>query len=129
MSNNDFDKYFFFKVGYSATYAKFFNLTILQPKQEFSWPCYECPAKFRSSEELQNHLSVHDDIKDENTKPKKKNFKYVKRLFKKYQTEAVECNICKDVFYQYNYNFLKTHIGQKHGISKESVENYFSIVE
>lgn len=84
---------------------------------------------FRSSEELQKHLAVHDDIKDENTKPKKKSLKNVKRLFIKYQTEAVECNVCKEIFYQYNYNFLKTHIAQRHGISKESVENYFSIVE
>lgn len=104
-------------------------MTVLQPKQDLSWPCYECTAKFKSSEELQNHLYIHDDIKDENTKPKKKIKNINKRLFKKYQTEAVECNDCKEVFYQYTYNFLKEHISQRHGVSKESVENYFSIVE
>lgn len=110
-------------------YAQFFNLTILQPKQELSWPCYECPSKFKSSEELQNHLTVHDDFKDENIRPRKKTLKNVKRLFKKYQTEAVECNVCKEVFHQYNYNFLRSHLNQKHSISKETVEDYFSIVE
>lgn len=104
-------------------------MTILKPKQELSWPCFECSAKFRTTDELQKHLSVHDDIKDENTRPKKKNPKNFKRFFKSDQAAVVECNICKEIFYQYTCNFLKSHIMQKHGISKEIVENYFTIIE
>lgn len=116
-------------MGYSSTYAQFFKLVALKPKQELSWPCFECSAKFSSSEELQNHLSVHDQIKDENTRPKKRNSKNVKTLYKSDQAAAVECNICKEVFYQYNYNYLKSHVTQKHGVSKELVENHFTIIE
>ena len=30
------------------------------------WPCYECDKKFRTSAQLQKHLSVHDDTLHEN---------------------------------------------------------------
>ncbi|KAJ8941230.1 hypothetical protein NQ318_015662 [Aromia moschata] len=116
------------KVGYSTAYAQYFGLPMLQPQEVRSWPCYECPAKFSSSEELQKHLNVHDEEKDENTRPRRKLPKNKRRLLKKCQTEVVECNICKEIFFQYNYNSLKHHITEKHNFKQGVVEDYFAIV-
>ncbi len=30
-------------------------------EQEKNWPCYECNRRFMSSEQLQQHLNMHDD--------------------------------------------------------------------
>ena len=30
-------------------------------KSGYQWPCYECTQQFRTSADLQKHLSVHDD--------------------------------------------------------------------
>ncbi|TRY94913.1 hypothetical protein DNTS_023646 [Danionella cerebrum] len=30
-------------------------------EQEKNWPCYECNRRFMSSEQLQEHLNMHDD--------------------------------------------------------------------
>lgn len=30
-------------------------------EQENNWPCYECNRRFVSSEQLQQHLNMHDD--------------------------------------------------------------------
>lgn len=30
-------------------------------EQEKNWPCYECNRRFVSSEQLQQHLNMHDD--------------------------------------------------------------------
>uniref|UniRef100_A0A3B5LNS6 PR domain zinc finger protein 10 n=1 Tax=Xiphophorus couchianus TaxID=32473 RepID=A0A3B5LNS6_9TELE len=58
------------KVWYAASYADFVNQKIhdvtdeerkaLQ-EQEWNWPCYECNRRFVSSEQLQQHLNMHDD--------------------------------------------------------------------
>ncbi|KAJ8928027.1 hypothetical protein NQ314_019438, partial [Rhamnusium bicolor] len=116
------------KVGYSTTYAQYFDLPVLQPREVHSWPCYECSAKFTSSEELQKHLNIHDEEKDENTKPRKKLSRNKRRLLKKCQTEAVECNICTEMFFQYNYNSLKNHLFEKHHFNHGVVGDYFSII-
>ncbi|CAH1998931.1 unnamed protein product [Acanthoscelides obtectus] len=116
------------KVGYSTSYAQYFSLPVLQPPEpEPSWPCYECPQKFISSEELQNHLNVHD-VKDENIKPKlRRILKNRKRPLKKYYTEALECKICEERFYQYSYNTLRSHLSDKHKFCKGFVEDHFTV--
>lgn len=58
------------KVWYAASYADFVNQKIhdvtdeerkaLQ-EQEWNWPCYECNRRFVSSEQLQQHLNMHDE--------------------------------------------------------------------
>ncbi|KAJ8920156.1 hypothetical protein NQ315_011817 [Exocentrus adspersus] len=116
------------KVGYSASYANYFNLPLLEPQEVHNWPCYECSEKFTSSVELQNHLNVHDEVKDENTRPRKKLSRSKRRLMKWCQTEAVECNVCSEIFFQYSYNLLKNHVVEKHNLSNASVEDHFSVV-
>nr|CAI5866383.1 unnamed protein product [Callosobruchus analis] len=116
------------KVGYSTSYAQYFNLPFLQPpKPEPSWPCFECPEKFTNSEEFQKHLNVHD-VKDENIKPKlKRILKNRKRCLKKYYSEALECNICGERFYQYSYNTLRNHLNDKHKFCKGFVEDHYTV--
>lgn len=48
------------KVGYSTQYAEKRKLEVLK---DLSWTCFECPAKFGSSAELQKHLNVHEGDK------------------------------------------------------------------
>ncbi|XP_029027294.1 PR domain zinc finger protein 10 [Betta splendens] len=58
------------KVWYAASYAEFVNKKIhdvteeerkVLREQEKNWPCYECNRRFVSSEQLQQHLNMHDD--------------------------------------------------------------------
>uniref|UniRef100_A0A8C4DP98 PR domain zinc finger protein 10 n=1 Tax=Dicentrarchus labrax TaxID=13489 RepID=A0A8C4DP98_DICLA len=58
------------KVWYAASYAEFVNQKIhdvteeerkVLRDQEKNWPCYECNRRFVSSEQLQQHLNMHDD--------------------------------------------------------------------
>uniref|UniRef100_A0AAY4E0Z8 PR domain zinc finger protein 10 n=1 Tax=Denticeps clupeoides TaxID=299321 RepID=A0AAY4E0Z8_9TELE len=58
------------KVWYAATYAEFVSQKIhdvteeerkVLREQEKNWPCYECNRRFMSSEQLQQHLNMHDD--------------------------------------------------------------------
>ncbi|KAI1893664.1 hypothetical protein AGOR_G00126030 [Albula goreensis] len=58
------------KVWYAASYAEFVNQKIhdvteeerkVLREQEKNWPCYECNRRFMSSEQLQQHLNMHDD--------------------------------------------------------------------
>uniref|UniRef100_A0A8D3D5P5 PR domain zinc finger protein 10 n=1 Tax=Scophthalmus maximus TaxID=52904 RepID=A0A8D3D5P5_SCOMX len=58
------------KVWYAASYAEFANQKIhdvteeerkVLQEQEKNWPCYECNRRFVSSEQLQQHLNMHDD--------------------------------------------------------------------
>ncbi|XP_034024388.1 PR domain zinc finger protein 10 [Thalassophryne amazonica] len=58
------------KVWYAASYADFVNQKIhdvteeerkVLREQERNWPCYECNRRFVSSEQLQQHLNMHDD--------------------------------------------------------------------
>ncbi|KAF3693265.1 PR domain zinc finger protein 10 [Channa argus] len=58
------------KVWYAASYAEFVNQKIhdvteeerkVLREQEKTWPCYECNRRFVSSEQLQQHLNIHDD--------------------------------------------------------------------
>ena len=39
-------------------------------EQEKNWPCYECNRRFVSSEQLQQHLNMHDDKLDYVSKPR-----------------------------------------------------------
>ncbi|KAJ8403800.1 hypothetical protein AAFF_G00346680 [Aldrovandia affinis] len=61
------------KVWYAASYADFVNQKIhnvtdeerkVLREQEKNWPCYECNRRFMSSEQLQQHLNMHDDKLD-----------------------------------------------------------------
>uniref|UniRef100_A0A673X2D1 PR domain zinc finger protein 10 n=1 Tax=Salmo trutta TaxID=8032 RepID=A0A673X2D1_SALTR len=67
------------KVWYAASYAEFVNQKIhdvtdeerkVLREQEKNWPCYECNRRFMSSEQLQQHLNMHDDKLDYVTRPK-----------------------------------------------------------
>ncbi|TKS80717.1 Zinc finger protein 10 [Collichthys lucidus] len=58
------------KVWYAASYAEFVSQKIhdvteeerkVLREQEKNWPCYECNRRFVSSEQLQQHLNMHDD--------------------------------------------------------------------
>ncbi|XP_060929291.1 PR domain zinc finger protein 10 isoform X1 [Limanda limanda] len=58
------------KVWYAASYAEFVHHKIhdvteeerkVLHEQEKNWPCYECNCRFVSSEQLQQHLNMHDD--------------------------------------------------------------------
>ncbi|XP_061733838.1 PR domain zinc finger protein 10 [Nerophis ophidion] len=59
------------KVWYAASYAEFVNQKIhsvteeerkVLREQEKNWPCYECSRRFVSSEQLQQHLNLHDKM-------------------------------------------------------------------
>nr|XP_057936646.1 PR domain zinc finger protein 10 [Doryrhamphus excisus]XP_057936647.1 PR domain zinc finger protein 10 [Doryrhamphus excisus]XP_057936648.1 PR domain zinc finger protein 10 [Doryrhamphus excisus]XP_057936649.1 PR domain zinc finger protein 10 [Doryrhamphus excisus]XP_057936650.1 PR domain zinc finger protein 10 [Doryrhamphus excisus]XP_057936652.1 PR domain zinc finger protein 10 [Doryrhamphus excisus] len=59
------------KVWYAASYAEFVNQKIhsvteeerkVLREQEKNWPCYECSRRFVSSEQLQQHLNLHDNM-------------------------------------------------------------------
>ncbi|KAG5844552.1 hypothetical protein ANANG_G00163700 [Anguilla anguilla] len=61
------------RVWYAASYAEFVNQKIhditdeerkVMREQEKNWPCYECNRRFMSSEQLQQHLNMHDDKLD-----------------------------------------------------------------
>ncbi|CDQ94847.1 unnamed protein product [Oncorhynchus mykiss] len=67
------------KVWYAASYAEFVNQKVhdvtdeerkVLREQEKNWPCYECNRRFMSSEQLQQHLNMHDDKLDCVTRPK-----------------------------------------------------------
>uniref|UniRef100_A0A3Q2XZS3 PR domain zinc finger protein 10 n=1 Tax=Hippocampus comes TaxID=109280 RepID=A0A3Q2XZS3_HIPCM len=58
------------KVWYAASYAEFVNQKLHSVteeerklrEQEKNWPCYECSRRFVSSEQLQQHLNLHDNM-------------------------------------------------------------------
>lgn len=60
-------------------------MTALKPdyKDENPWPCFECNERFPSSDHLQKHLNLHDDVTNENVRPKKKHLKFKKKVFVK----------------------------------------------
>ncbi|XP_046892312.1 PR domain zinc finger protein 10 isoform X2 [Hypomesus transpacificus] len=67
------------KVWYAASYAEFVNQKVhnvteeerkVLREQEKNWPCYECNRRFVSSEQLQQHLNMHDDKLDYVSKPR-----------------------------------------------------------
>ncbi|XP_056622527.1 PR domain zinc finger protein 10 [Triplophysa dalaica] len=67
------------KVWYAASYAEFVNQKVhdvteeerkVLREQEKNWPCYECNRRFMSSEQLQQHLNMHDDKLDLVQRPK-----------------------------------------------------------
>ncbi|XP_042199799.1 PR domain zinc finger protein 10 isoform X2 [Callorhinchus milii] len=58
------------KVWYAASYADFVEQKIhdiseeerrVLRDQERNWPCFECNRRFTSSEQLQQHLNMHDE--------------------------------------------------------------------
>ncbi|XP_043937019.1 PR domain zinc finger protein 10 isoform X2 [Protopterus annectens] len=61
------------RVWYAASYAQFVSQKIyaiseeerkVLREQEKNWPCFECSRRFMSSEQLQQHLNMHDDKLD-----------------------------------------------------------------
>lgn len=67
------------KVWYAASYAEFVHQKVhdvteeerkVLREQEKNWPCYECNRRFMSSEQLQQHLNMHDDKLDLVQRPK-----------------------------------------------------------
>ncbi|XP_051579757.1 PR domain zinc finger protein 10 isoform X3 [Myxocyprinus asiaticus] len=67
------------KVWYAASYAEFVNQKVhdvteeerkVLREQDKNWPCYECNRRFMSSEQLQQHLNMHDDKLDLVQRPK-----------------------------------------------------------
>ncbi|XP_026988412.1 PR domain zinc finger protein 10 isoform X1 [Tachysurus fulvidraco] len=67
------------KVWYAASYAEFVNKKVHEiteeerkvlREQEKNWPCYECNRRFINSEQLQQHLNMHDDKLDLIQRPK-----------------------------------------------------------
>ncbi|RZC31881.1 PR domain zinc finger protein 10-like, partial [Asbolus verrucosus] len=118
------------KVGYSLLYATRNKLSVLVPQVEKSWPCFECSATFASSEELQKHLNIHDDDRDENTKPRKKNLKSSKRKpVPKMNSDALKCNDCNELFIHPGKIALRQHLIEKHLCSGlDLIDQYFSFV-
>lgn len=98
------------------------------PEEEKTWPCYECTEKFVSSEDLQEHLNIHDgEIEKEENKWKKKNLKYRKKITK--TSEALQCNNCNELFVQPGKIALRQHLIEKHLLSGlDLIEQYFSSV-
>lgn len=115
------------KFHYSHSYAQQFNLELLKPVIKDTWPCFECSAKFPTSEELQKHLDVHDEEGDENTRPKRR---YRRRMMvlRKSQSDIVECNMCQEPFGStVSFSTLKNHLSRKHKFSGVKIGDYFSI--
>ncbi|XP_029428848.1 PR domain zinc finger protein 10 isoform X2 [Rhinatrema bivittatum] len=78
------------KVWYAASYAEHVNQKIHDiseeerralREQEKNWPCYECNRRFMSSEQLQQHLNLHDEKLDIFSRTKNKNRGRGKRRF------------------------------------------------
>lgn len=72
-------------MDYSPAYAEKHGLVPLKPnyEEENPWPCFECSQRFPSSEEFQKHLNLHDDVKNENVRPKKKHVRLRKKVLVK----------------------------------------------
>lgn len=118
------------KIGYSIMYATRHKLPYLIAPEDRSWSCFECSAAFGNSEELQKHLDIHDDIKDENIRPKKKYLKnnHKKKLVAK-SNSAVKCNNCNELFIQPGKLALRQHLIEKHLCSGlDIIDQYFSLV-
>ncbi|XP_061538343.1 PR domain zinc finger protein 10 isoform X3 [Phycodurus eques] len=67
------------KVWYAASYAEFVNQKLhsvteeerkVLREQEKNWPCYECSRRFVSSEQLQQHLNMHDNMLHSASRPR-----------------------------------------------------------
>nr|XP_033774339.1 PR domain zinc finger protein 10 isoform X3 [Geotrypetes seraphini] len=78
------------KVWYAASYAEHVNKKVhdiseeekrVLREQEKNWPCYECNRRFMSSEQLQQHLNLHDEKLDIFSRTKNKNRGRGKRRF------------------------------------------------
>ncbi|KAJ3660901.1 hypothetical protein Zmor_005328 [Zophobas morio] len=116
------------KVGYSMPYATRHKLSVLIPDEDKSWPCFECPETFSSSEELQKHLNVHDGD-EEDTVKKKKNLKNNKKKVATKNGEALQCNNCNELFLQPGKIALRQHLIEKHLLSGlDMIDQYFSSV-
>ncbi|XP_044754633.1 PR domain zinc finger protein 10-like [Coccinella septempunctata] len=116
------------KVGYSFTYANQYNLPVLEKKlTEEQWPCFECNEHFPTSQELQNHLNIHDES-GEPTKCRKKNWKSKKKLLKVSITEAWQCKICDQVFNPPKLSALKQHYLVKHNGPDDNIEENFVVI-
>lgn len=116
------------KVGYSFIYANQHNLPALEKKiVEEQWLCFECTEYFATSEDLQKHLSVHEE-RGESVKFRKKNWKSKKKLLKVAITEAWQCKICEEVFNPPKYSVLRQHLSKKHNECNDNVEENFLLI-
>lgn len=95
-------------------------------EEKNSWHCFECSQSFSSSQHLQDHLNVHDDCKDENSKPKKKILK--KKLLKKRpKSDILQCNECKEVFYNPKHSTLKEHMST-HSYEEAAIQDKYTVI-
>lgn len=109
-------------VGYSSSYAKKYNLPLLQQIEQKLWQCFECSSCFDTKELLRNHKCHNKKERDENVKPKKSLIR--KRLLLK-KSDPLECIKCNTVFSSPKYSFLRHHV-LSHGICDgASIQDYF----
>lgn len=118
-------------MGYSTTYARKHNLSVLNPviPKENYWPCFECDSHFVSSEDLQKHLNVHDEVKRSNLKLKKKTYKNKRKKPKKtFDKDIIECKTCKATLGYPDVSEIRQHL-LTHGVSTAiNLEDIFSII-
>ncbi|KAL3268921.1 hypothetical protein HHI36_008008 [Cryptolaemus montrouzieri] len=117
------------KVGYSYLYANQHSFPVLEKDtMEEEWPCFECTEQFPTSQDLQNHLNMHDENKKEKMKFKRRMWRSKNKLVKVATTEACQCRICQQIFNPPKYSALKNHLVSKHNLVDKCVEEHFFIV-
>lgn len=94
-------------------------------EEKNTWHCFECNQSFSTSQLLQKHLNVHDDCKDENLKPKKR---FLRKKFIKKKCEVLQCNECKETFYNAKPNIIKDHM-IVHGYGDATIEEKFTTIK
>lgn len=135
-------------VGYGLEYARTYNLAHLEPdahellavyEKTHQWPCYECDEKFKTSDELQFHLNVHDTDRipiastevnagdGSGTTTARKKRKRTVRRFRLSQrkmsgpTVRYACCYCSEVFPKFSN--LKRHNEQAHSFVDAEARN------
>ncbi|KAI8478348.1 PR domain zinc finger protein 10 [Branchiostoma belcheri] len=95
------------KVWYSTTYASFMGASVHEiteeekeamREREATWPCFECPRKFMSSEQLQRHLAVHEKVITVRRRRWGKGRRGRRRKVPAGDRDNLECDVCHKVF-------------------------------
>ncbi|KAI8484193.1 PR domain zinc finger protein 10 [Branchiostoma belcheri] len=91
------------KVWYSTTYASFMGASVHEiteeekeamREREATWPCFECPRKFMSSEQLQRHLAVHEKVITVRRRRWGKGRRGRRRKVPAGDRDNLECDVC-----------------------------------